>query len=149
MSSPSTIRWQASTEEEMLQVGKELAGHLHGRDVVLLIGEMGAGKTTLAKGIVAGFGAGEPEEVGSPTFTLVHEYEATRLAYHLDLYRLETEAAVRAIGIDEMLDRLAEGDGALMLIEWGERFPRLWPKEQKRVYIQDEDGLRQVRLETT
>ena len=144
--SPAMV-WRAMGDEEMLRVGRELATHLQPGDVVLLVGEMGAGKTTLAKGIVAGFGGGAPEDVGSPTFTLVHEYEAERLVYHLDLYRLETEAAVRAIGIDEMLDGLAEGEGALMLVEWGERFPALWPAERMVVTVRDEDGVREVRLQ--
>ncbi len=87
--------------------------------LVILRGDLGAGKTTLVKGIVAALGAGEPEEVTSPTFTLVHEYEGKNVKiYHLDLYRLETERELATLGLDEML---AEPD-ALVLVEWGEKF---------------------------
>lgn len=87
--------------------------------VVVLRGELGAGKTTLVKGWLQALGAAEPEEVTSPTFTLVHEYQG-RLGkiYHLDLYRLETEREVAAMGLDEM----AEEAGSLLLVEWGDKF---------------------------
>ncbi len=87
--------------------------------LVILRGEMGAGKTTLVKGIAAALGAAEPEEVTSPTFTLVHEYQGPKVkVYHLDLYRLETERELATLGIEEMI---AEPD-ALVLVEWGEKF---------------------------
>lgn len=87
--------------------------------LVILRGDLGAGKTTLVKGIVAALGAADTEEVTSPTFTLVHEYQGTKVKiYHLDLYRLETERELATLGIDEMI---AEPD-ALVLIEWGEKF---------------------------
>ncbi len=87
--------------------------------VVILRGEVGAGKTTLVKGIAEALGAAPAEEVTSPTFTLMHEYAGARVrVVHLDLYRLETEAEVAVLGIEEMA---AEPD-ALILVEWGERF---------------------------
>jgi tRNA threonylcarbamoyladenosine biosynthesis protein TsaE len=87
--------------------------------LVVLRGEVGAGKTTLVKGIVAALGAASEEDVTSPTFTLVHEYAGPKVrVYHLDLYRLETERELATLGIDEMA---AEPD-ALVLVEWGERF---------------------------
>jgi tRNA threonylcarbamoyladenosine biosynthesis protein TsaE len=89
--------------------------------VVLLIGNLGAGKTTLAKGIIHGLGAAEIEEVTSPTFTLIHEYGSGR-AYHIDLYRLDTIQQVATLGLEEILDR-----EAVVLVEWGERFPDLFP----------------------
>jgi tRNA threonylcarbamoyladenosine biosynthesis protein TsaE len=87
--------------------------------LVILRGEMGAGKTTLVKGIAAALGAANPEEVTSPTFTLVHEYQGAKVKiYHLDLYRLETERELATLGIEEMI---VEPD-ALVLVEWGEKF---------------------------
>ncbi len=87
--------------------------------VVILRGEVGAGKTTLVKGIAEALGAGMAEEVTSPTFTLVHEYQGRRVrVVHLDLYRLETEEEVAALGLEEM----ASDPDALLLVEWGERF---------------------------
>ena len=95
--------------------------------MVLLIGNLGAGKTTLAKGIISGLGAAEPEEVSSPTFTLIHEFGEGRV-YHIDLYRLDTPAQVATLGLDEIFDR-----DAVVLIEWGERFPGLWPRERTEI----------------
>src|SRR5580658_587333 len=109
------------SEEETIELGRRIARELPRRAVVLLIGNLGAGKTTLAKGIVSGLGAATPEDVSSPTFTLIHEYGAGRV-YHVDLYRLDTPAQVATLGLDEILDRKA-----VVLIEWGERFPDLWP----------------------
>ena len=88
--------------------------------LVILRGDLGAGKTTLVKGLAAALGAAEPEEVTSPTFTLVHEYQGPRVKiYHLDLYRLETERELATLGIDEMIADPA----ALVLVEWGDKFP--------------------------
>jgi tRNA threonylcarbamoyladenosine biosynthesis protein TsaE len=87
--------------------------------LVVLRGEVGAGKTTLVKGIAEALGAANEEDVTSPTFTLVHEYQGRKVKlYHLDLYRLETERELEALGIDEM----AAQPDALVLVEWGERF---------------------------
>ena len=88
--------------------------------VVVLRGEVGAGKTTLVKGIAEALGAATEDEVTSPTFTLLHEYRGPKVTvYHLDLYRLEEEAQIAVLGLEEMA---AEPD-ALVLVEWGERFP--------------------------
>jgi tRNA threonylcarbamoyladenosine biosynthesis protein TsaE len=110
-------------------LGRRLARELPPRGVVLLIGNLGAGKTTLAKGIVGGLGAASPEEVSSPTFTLIHEYGEGR-AYHIDLYRLEVEREVESLGLEEIFDR-----DAMVLIEWGERFPRLLPEQRTEIRI--------------
>ncbi len=88
--------------------------------VVVLRGEVGAGKTTLVKGIAEALGAATEDEVTSPTFTLLHEYRGPKVTvYHLDLYRLEEEAQIAVLGLEEM----AGEEGALVLVEWGERFP--------------------------
>jgi tRNA threonylcarbamoyladenosine biosynthesis protein TsaE len=102
---------------------------------VLLIGDLGAGKTTLAKGIIEGLHLAAPDEVTSPTYTLIHEYGVPPRLYHIDLYRLDTEEEVRGIGIQELLDR-----DALLLIEWGERFPDLWPKRRIEIHCRYESG---------
>ncbi len=78
--------FETHSEEETIELGRTIAARLPRRAVVLLIGNLGAGKTTLAKGIVSGLGAAEPEDVSSPTFTLIHEYGGR--VYHIDLYRL-------------------------------------------------------------
>ena len=115
------------SEEETIALGESLAAELPAKAVVLLIGKLGAGKTTLAKGIVKGLGAAQPEEVSSPTFTLIHEYSPS--VYHIDLYRLDQPTQVATLGLDEIFDRQA-----VMLIEWGERFPELMP--ENRIEIQ-------------
>ena len=87
--------------------------------LAVLRGEVGAGKTTLVKGIAAALGAASEEDVTSPTFTLVHEYAGPKVRiYHLDLYRLEEESKLAALGVEEM----ASAPDALVLVEWGERF---------------------------
>src|SRR5215472_11950308 len=102
------------SEEETIELGRGIARELPRRTVVQLIGNLGAGKTTLAKGIVSGLGLAAPDEVTSPTFTLIHEYGNGR-AYHIDLYRVDTDSQIRTLGLDEILDR-----DAIVLIEWGE-----------------------------
>jgi len=121
--------YRTASEAETVALGVRLARELPPRGVVLLIGNLGAGKTTLAKGIVDGVGAAAPEEVSSPTFTLIHEYGGGRV-YHVDLYRLDEEREVATLGLDEIFER----DG-LVLIEWGERFPRLLPAERVEIRI--------------
>jgi tRNA threonylcarbamoyladenosine biosynthesis protein TsaE len=117
-----TSVFETHSAEETIAVGRKLADLLPPRGAVLLIGNLGAGKTTLVKGIASSRGIAEPEEVSSPTFPLVHEYGDPARIFHVDLYRLETEQEVLTLGLDEMIDRRA-----LTIIEWGERFPRLWP----------------------
>jgi tRNA threonylcarbamoyladenosine biosynthesis protein TsaE len=134
--------WRTSSDEETIALGELIAAELPQRAVVMLIGELGAGKTTLAKGIVRGLGAAELDQVSSPTFTIVHEYGVERKVYHIDLYRLETEREVVALGFEEILDR-----EAVVLIEWGERFPALLPAERLEIRIEaEEDDARVVTL---
>ena len=116
--------FETGSEEETVELGRRIAATLPKRAVVLLIGNLGAGKTTLAKGIISGLGVAEPEDVVSPTFTLIHEYGEGRV-YHIDLYRLDRAEEVATLGLDEIFDR-----EAVVLIEWGERFPQLLPEER-------------------
>lgn len=117
--------FETRSEEETIELGRRIAGELPRRAVVLLIGNLGAGKTTLAKGIVSGLSAAQPEEVSSPTFTLIHEYGR---AYHIDLYRLDRAEEVATLGLDELFDR-----DAVVLIEWGERFPQIIPADHYEI----------------
>ena len=119
--------FETHSEEETIELGRKIARDLPRHCVVLLIGNLGAGKTTLAKGIISGLGAGNPEEVASPTFTLIHEYPG---AYHIDLYRLDTAAQVATLGLDEIFDR-----DAVVLIEWGEKFQNLMPADRIEITL--------------
>ncbi len=130
--------FETRSEDETIELGRRLAATLPTRSVVLLIGNLGAGKTTLAKGIVSGLGAAPIEEVSSPTFTLIHEYEnpaTRRLVYHIDLYRLDLPQEVATLGLDEIFDRQA-----VVLIEWGERFPQLMPSDRIEIRLRALDG---------
>jgi tRNA threonylcarbamoyladenosine biosynthesis protein TsaE len=135
--------FHTQSEEETIALGEKLAAELPPKAVVLLIGNLGAGKTTLAKGIVNGLGAAQPDEVSSPTFTLIHEYSAS--VYHIDLYRLDREEQVATLGLDEIFDRTA-----VVLIEWGERFERLMPEERIEIRLKAiEENSREIEVRST
>jgi tRNA threonylcarbamoyladenosine biosynthesis protein TsaE len=121
--------FETGSEEETIELGRRIAATLPKRAVVLLIGNLGAGKTTLAKGIINGLGVAQPEDVASPTFTLIHEYGDGRV-YHVDLYRLDRAEQVATLGLDEIFDR-----EAVVLIEWGERFPQLLPGDRIEIRL--------------
>ena len=116
------------SEEETIALGRRFAKEWPAQALVLLIGDLGAGKTTLTKGIVEGRGITDP--VSSPTFTLIHEYGNPPRVFHIDLYRLDEAGEVASLGLDELLDRRA-----LTLIEWGERVPELWPRTRMEVRL--------------
>jgi tRNA threonylcarbamoyladenosine biosynthesis protein TsaE len=131
--------------EETVALGRKLVRHLSPPKTVVLRGDLGAGKTTLVKGIAAALGAAEPEEVTSPTFTLIHEYAGrgvgplnapddtgeTVLLYHLDLYRIETQQQLDTLGIEELAT-----PESLVLIEWGEKFPSLAAQSDGEIAIE-------------
>jgi tRNA threonylcarbamoyladenosine biosynthesis protein TsaE len=123
-------RYETASAEETIALGRTLAGQFPRRAVVLLIGNLGAGKTTIAKGIVSGLDPSVPaDEVSSPTFTLIHEYSPS--IYHIDLYRLDEPREVASLGLDELFER-----DAFILIEWGERFPQLLPPDRIEIRLQ-------------
>ena len=116
------MSWQTTTHsaEETIAFGRKLAAELF-PGIVLLRGDLGAGKTTLVKGIAEGYGAARAEDVTSPTFTLIHEYRSPRaILYHIDLYRIDTERELETLGLDALL-----APNSILLIEWGEKFTRL------------------------
>jgi tRNA threonylcarbamoyladenosine biosynthesis protein TsaE len=126
--------YRSRSVAETLALGATLAeALLPPPKLVILRGEVGAGKTTLAKGIAAALGAAAEEDVTSPTFTLVHEYAGPGVhLYHLDLYRIETERELTTLGIDEM----ASQPDALVLVEWGERFESILSRADAEIAIE-------------
>jgi tRNA threonylcarbamoyladenosine biosynthesis protein TsaE len=126
----SGLKFETHSDEETQALGRQLAKMLPDRGVILLIGELGAGKTTLAKGIVEGRGVARAEDVSSPTFTLIHEYGQPVGIYHVDLYRLNTLDEARRLGLEDLFEQ-----PALVLVEWGERFPELLPDRRVEIRL--------------
>jgi tRNA threonylcarbamoyladenosine biosynthesis protein TsaE len=114
--------------EETVSFGRELAVELPAPCLVLLEGELGSGKTTLVKGIVAGMAAISEDEVTSPSFTLVHEYGPEGRIYHVDLYRVEGPRDLATLGLDEL-----ESQDATVFIEWGEKLGAETPRPCVRI----------------
>jgi len=127
--------FRTASEEETIALGERLAHTLPMGATVLLIGNLGAGKTTLAKGIVQGLRAAPAEEVSSPTFTLIHEYGAPPAVYHVDLYRLDSARDAATLGLDDLFD-----SAAMVIIEWGERFPELMPPDRIEIRLRALEG---------
>lgn len=101
-------------------MGRSLRDLLAPPKIVLLRGDLGAGKTTLVKGIAEAFQAAVADEVTSPTFTLIHEYRGPNAnLFHIDLYRIDTQRELDTLALDDLLS-----DKSILLIEWGEKFPR-------------------------
>jgi tRNA threonylcarbamoyladenosine biosynthesis protein TsaE len=138
----TVIEFATSSVDETIALGVELAQLLTPPKLILLRGDLGAGKTTLVKGIAAALGAAEPDAVTSPTFTLVHEYAGPVRVLHLDVYRLETERQLSTLGVEEML----EGEN-LVLIEWGEKFASLIERSDGALDIESTgEDTRRIRL---
>src|SRR6185369_6632161 len=116
----STQEYITGSAEETIALGRQLAAELSSARLVMLRGELGAGKTTLAKGIAEGLQAASSEDVTSPTFTLIHEYRGPRAnLYHIDLYRIDTPRQLETLGLDDLISH-----DSILLIEWGEKFAR-------------------------
>ena len=125
---------------ETIEVGRKLAGLLAPPQLLILRGDLGTGKTTLVKGIAQALDAAEPDEVTSPTFTLIHEYDGAREGravklFHLDVYRLEGERQLETLGLDELLT-----PDALVLVEWGEKFKSIRKKATGEIVIASAGG---------
>ena len=103
------------SEEETFCLARKMAASFKGNEVVLLIGELGAGKTVFAKGIALGAGVPDPDRVSSPSFTLVNIYEGKHRVFHIDLYRLERDSEIADLGWEDML-----GQG-IVIVEWAEK----------------------------
>jgi tRNA threonylcarbamoyladenosine biosynthesis protein TsaE len=115
MTSPEVV--STNSENETFALGKKIAASLQPGTFVLLHGDLGAGKTAFVRGMAAGLGA-NPDDVSSPTFVLIQQYKGRIPLVHVDLYRLESAAAVDDLGLEEM------ASGAVVAIEWAERLPR-------------------------
>ena len=122
--------------EETTDVGRQLAAELKPGSIVLLRGDLGAGKTTLIKGIAEGFNAAEAEVVTSPTFTLIHEYRGPAVTlYHIDLYRIDTQRELDTLALDDLME-----PNTILLIEWGEKFERFRKERDVEIAIEHRGG---------
>jgi tRNA threonylcarbamoyladenosine biosynthesis protein TsaE len=120
------------TPEETIAFGRSLVDLLAPPKLVLLRGDLGAGKTTLVKGIAAAFEAAAEEDVTSPTFTLIHEYRGPRATlFHIDLYRIDTQRELETLGLDDL-----RSDNSILLIEWGEKFPGLLKERDVEISLE-------------
>jgi tRNA threonylcarbamoyladenosine biosynthesis protein TsaE len=136
------------SSEETIQFGRDLGTQLRPPVLVLLSGELGAGKTTLTKGIVSGAGAAGEDEVTSPTFTLVHKYGNGARVYHVDLYRIGDSHDLETLGLEDVLS-----EPGVVLVEWPERLSLRtdWPviridlehvaEDTRRIKIRDDTGI--------
>ncbi|HMC32270.1 MAG TPA: tRNA (adenosine(37)-N6)-threonylcarbamoyltransferase complex ATPase subunit type 1 TsaE [Candidatus Angelobacter sp.] len=121
-----------NSAEETTELGRRLAAELRPGSVVLLRGDLGAGKTTMVKGIAEGFKAAKAEDVTSPTFTLIHEYRGPEVTlYHIDLYRIDTQRELDTLTLDDLMT-----PNSILLIEWGEKFERFAKERDVEVAIE-------------
>jgi len=136
----ATQEFTTHSAEETIALGRSLATVLAPPKLVLLRGELGAGKTTLVKGIAEAFHAASQEDVTSPTFTLVHEYHGTEAdLYHIDLYRIDTQRELETLALDDLVS-----GHSILLVEWGEKFPRLERERDVEIALEriGDDGRR-------
>jgi tRNA threonylcarbamoyladenosine biosynthesis protein TsaE len=133
---------QSNSSDETISIGREIGASLGAPVLILLTGELGAGKTTLTKGIASGAGAAQEVEITSPTFTLIHKYTdgakpAKRPAvYHIDLYRIESRPDLETLGLDDIFN-----ERVIVIVEWPERLilPTNWPMVQIKLEHVAED----------
>jgi tRNA threonylcarbamoyladenosine biosynthesis protein TsaE len=129
--------------EETIERGREIAAELKPPVTVLLSGELGAGKTTLAKGIVSGLGAAAEDEVTSPTFTLVHKYGRDGRVYHIDLYRISDARDLETLGLEDIFS-----EKAIILVEWPERLALRSDSPVVRIHLEHvAEDARRIRIE--
>jgi tRNA threonylcarbamoyladenosine biosynthesis protein TsaE len=132
--------FKTNSSADTVEVGRKLVSLLVPPQLLILRGDLGTGKTTLVKGIAQALDAAEPDEVTSPTFTLLHEYDGTRdgkpvKLFHLDVYRLEGERQLDSLGLDELVT-----PDALVLVEWGEKFKSIRKKATGEIAIASAGG---------
>ena len=142
--SPEILREiTTNSADETIAFGRTLAHLLSPPKLVLLRGDLGAGKTTLVKGMAAAFEAAAEEDVTSPTFTLVHEYRGPHAnLYHIDLYRIDTQRELDTLALDDL-----RSENSILLIEWGEKFPRLVRERDLEISLEREgDNQRRIRI---
>ena len=123
------------SSEDTTNWGREFAKRLTVPVLVLLTGDLGSGKTTLTKGIVAGLGAASEDQVTSPTFTLVHVYGKVAKVYHADLYRIASFHDFETLGLEDVF-----AEPAVVILEWSERFPLQSPWPQVRIRLEHQGG---------
>lgn len=137
-------QFESRSAAETIAAGRRIAEMLVPPRFLILRGDLGAGKTTLVKGIAEALDAAEPDEVTSPTFTLIHEYEGTRPAgdhrepvvlYHLDLYRIQNERQLDSLGLEEL-----SAPDSIVLVEWGEKFPSVIKRSQGEIEMRATGG---------
>ena len=107
--------YTTKSEKETFSLAKDLAKDFKGREVVLLVGELGAGKTIFAKGIAGGLGLRNIHQVCSPSYTLVNIYQAKYAVFHIDLFRLESNSDILSLGWEDYLDQ------GIVIVEWAEK----------------------------
>lgn len=128
----STQEFSTHSAEETVALGRKLARELGPPRLVVLTGDLGAGKTTLIKGIAEGFGAARQEDVTSPTFTLIHEYRGQQAdVFHIDLYRVDTARELETLGLDDL-----RSERSVILMEWGEKFERFRRERDAEIRIE-------------
>ncbi len=137
------------SSDETIERGREIGAQLSPPALILLSGDLGAGKTTLTKGIASGLGAAQVDEVTSPTFTLVHKYEGRALVYHVDLYRIGDAHDLETLGLEDVFS-----EHAVVIVEWPEKLSLRtdWPvvrvhlehisEDTRRIAISEEGGTR-------
>src|SRR5690242_21727164 len=118
--------------DETTELGRKLSTEIKPGSVVLLRGDLGAGKTTMVKGIAEGFHAAKAEDVTSPTFTLIHEYRGPAVTlFHIDLYRIDTQRELDTLALDDLMS-----PQSILLIEWGEKFARFAKERDVEIAIE-------------
>jgi tRNA threonylcarbamoyladenosine biosynthesis protein TsaE len=130
--SPSR-QFRTHNADETIAVGRLLSNFLQPGEMVVLRGDLGAGKTTLVKGIAEGFGAALQDNVTSPTFTLIHEYRGPQITlFHIDLYRIDTDRELMTLAIDD----LRAEPSSILLVEWGDKFEKIVSESGAEIAIE-------------
>ena len=130
------------SSDETIACGREIAASLKPPILILLSGELGAGKTTFTKGIVAGLGAAREEDVTSPTFTLVHKYQGRARVYHVDLYRISGFHDLETLGLEDLFS-----EDAVVIVEWPDRLTLRTDWPILRIELEHvSDDTRRIRL---